>query len=187
MVGTVSGTSISFGTPVVFESAVTRYSAVAYDTNAQKVVIAYKDSDNSNSSTAIVGTVSGTSISFGTPVVFESQNSDNFAITYDANAQKVVIFYQTTSNEYGGAIVGTVSGTSISFGSAQSIENRVNTNLAITYDASAQKVVLAYKDNGNSNYGTAVVGTVSGTSISFGSTTPKHLSLIHISEPTRPY
>ena len=171
VVGTVSGTSISFGTPVVFESAVTRYSAVAYDTNAQKVVIAYKDSDNSNSSTAIVGTVSGTSISFGTPVVFESQNSDNFAITYDANAQKVVIFYQTTSNEYGGAIVGTVSGTSISFGSAQSIENRVNTNLAITYDASAQKVVLAYKDNGNSNYGTAVVGTVSGTSISFGSTT----------------
>jgi hypothetical protein len=171
VVGTVSGTSISFGTPVVFESAVTRYSAVAYDTNAQKVVIAYKDAGNSNSSTAIVGTVSGTSISFGTPVVFESQNSDNFAITYDANAQKVVIFYQTTSNEYGGAIVGTVSGTSISFGSAQSIENRVNTNLAITYDASAQKVVLAYKDNGNSNYGTAVVGTVSGTSISFGSTT----------------
>jgi len=171
VVGTVSGTSISFGTPVVFESAVTRYSAVAYDTNAQKVVIAYKDAGNSNSSTAIVGTVSGTSISFGTPVVFESQNSDNFAITYDANAQKVVIFYQTTSNEYGGAIVGTVSGTSISFGSAQSIENRVNTNLAITYDASAQKVVLAYKDHGNSNNGTAVVGTVSGTSISFGSTT----------------
>ena len=34
-----------------------------------------------------------------------------------------------------------------------------------------QKVVVVYRDNGNSYYGTAVVGTVSGTSISFG--TPK--------------
>ena len=35
-----------------------------------KVVIAYSDMDNSFYGTAIVGTVSGTSISFGTPVVF---------------------------------------------------------------------------------------------------------------------
>ena len=72
VVGTVSGTSISFGTPVVFESAVTRHSAVGYDANAQKVVIAYKDDDDSDKSTAIVGTVSGTSISFGTAVVFDT-------------------------------------------------------------------------------------------------------------------
>ena len=169
VVGTVSGTSISFGTPVVFETAVTRYSSVTYDANAQKIVIAYKDSGNSNYSTAIVGTVSGTSISFGTAVVIEAQNSDNFAITYDANAQKVVVAYQTTSNEYGGAIVGTVSGTSISFGSATTFENSVNTELAIAYDSSTQKVVVAYKDNGGSSHGTAIVGTVSGTSISFGS------------------
>jgi hypothetical protein len=37
-----------------------------------KVVIAYKDAGNSDFGTAIVGTVSGTSISFGTPVVFEN-------------------------------------------------------------------------------------------------------------------
>ena len=37
-----------------------------------KVVIAYGDSGNSFPGTAIVGTVSGTSITFGTPVVFES-------------------------------------------------------------------------------------------------------------------
>ena len=167
VVGTVSGTGISFGTPVVFESAVARYSAVAYDANAQKVVIAYKDVDNSNSSTAIVGTVSGTSISFGTPVVFDSNSSGDFAATYDTNAQKVVIAYMT-ANDNGIAIVGTVSGTSISFGSGTQLENSRNSELSIAYDSANQKVVVAYKDLENSNYGTAVVGTVSGTSISFG-------------------
>jgi hypothetical protein len=32
----------------------------------------------------------------------------------------------------------------------------------------SNKVVIAYKNQGNSSYGTAIVGTVSGTSISFG-------------------
>ena len=38
----------------------------------------------------------------------------------------------------------------------------------ITYDANAGKVVIAYNDDGNSNYGTAL-GNCPGTSISFGS------------------
>jgi len=169
VVGTVSGTSISFGSPVVFESAVTRYSAVTYDANAQKIVIAYRDSGNSNLSTAIVGTVSGTSISFGTAVVFDSSSgaSNKFAATYDVNAQKVVIAYMD-SGDNGFAIVGTVSGTSISFGSRATIESSRNDDLAIVYDSSAQKIVIAYKDIQNSSYGTGAVGTVSGTSISFG-------------------
>jgi len=169
VVGTVSGTSISFGTPVVFETAVTRHSAVTYDANAQKIVIAYRDDGNSNLSTAIVGTVSGTSISFGTAVVFDSSSgaSNKFAATYDVNAQKVVIAYMD-SGDNGFAIVGTVSGTSISFGSRATIESSRNDDLALVYDSSAQKVVIAYKDIQNSSYGTGAVGTVSGTSISFG-------------------
>ena len=42
----------------------------------QKIVIAYRDNGNSNYGTAVVGTVSGTSISFGTPVVFESDGTN---------------------------------------------------------------------------------------------------------------
>jgi hypothetical protein len=169
IVGTVSGTSISFGTPVVFESAVTEYPSATYDANAQKVVIAYRDSSNSGYGTAIVGTVSGTSISFGTPVVFESAGTDNISATYDTNAQKVVIAYRDVGNSnYGTAIVGTVSGTSISFGTATVFESANTFSTSATYDANAQRVVIAYSDGGNSNYGTAIAGTVSGTSISFG-------------------
>ena len=44
-----------------------------------------------------------------------------------------------------------------------------NQNRAIAYDSTNDRVVIAYRDSDNSNYGTAVVGAVSGTSISFGS------------------
>jgi len=169
IVGTVSGTSISFGTPVVFESAYSIYMSAAYDSNAQKVVIAYADDGNSYYGTAIVGTVSGTSISFGTAVVFESATSEYISATYDSNAQKVVIAYRDQDNSgYGKAIVGTVSGTSISFGTVVVFESAATSYISATYDANAQKVVIAYTDSGNSSYGTAIVGTVSGTSISFG-------------------
>jgi len=169
VVGTVSGTSISFGTPVVFNSATSNYNSATFDSNSNKVVIAYRDSGNSHYGTAIVGTVSGTSISFGTAVVFESADSRDISATFDSNSNKVVIAYQDLGNSsYGTAVVGTVSGTSISFGTAVVFESASTTYISATFDSNSNKVVIAYKDIGNSNYGTAIVGTVSGTSISFG-------------------
>jgi len=169
IVGTVSGTSISFGTAVVFESAESAYISAVYDANAQKVVIAYRDDGNSNYGTAVVGTVSGTSISFGTLVVFNSSTTDYVGIAYDANAQKTVISYQDGGNSnYGTAIVGTVSGTSISFGTEIIFESSQSSYVSISYSTVAKKVVISYQDGGNSDYGTAIVGAVSGTSISFG-------------------
>jgi len=169
IVGTVSGTSISFGTAVVFESASTPDIHATYDSTSQKIVISYRDAGNLNYGTAIVGTVSGTSISFGTAVVFA--NSYTFAsnITYDSTNNKVVIVYSPDSNSYyGTAIVGTVSGTSISFGTAVVYNSASTDNNYAIYDSTNQKVVIAYQDGGNSSFGTAIVGTVSGTSITFG-------------------
>jgi hypothetical protein len=40
--------------------------------------------------------------------------------------------------------------------------------ISTTFDSLNNKVVIAYRDNGNSSFGTSIVGTVSGTSISFG-------------------
>jgi hypothetical protein len=169
IVGTVSGTSISFGSEVVFETGATQYIGIAYDSNAQKIVIAYEDDDNSDYGTAVVGTVSGTSISFGTPVVFASATTSYVNAVYDENAQKVVMFYRDQGNSnYGTAIVGTVSGTSISFGSEVVFEAAATQFISSAYDSSAQKVIVSYEDEGNGDYGTAIVGTVSGTSISFG-------------------
>ena len=165
IVGTVSGTSISFGTPVVFESAESNWCSVVFDTNSNKVVIAYNDNASFPVGTAIVGTVSGTAISFGSAKVFDANDCYQFSSVFDSSANKVVIAYNTGYNR-GRAVVGTVSGTSISFGSTTIYNSARTENIAATFDSSNNKVVIAYRDNFSSSE--AVVGTVSGTSISFG-------------------
>ena len=172
VVGTVSGSSMSFGTPVVYNSANSMYPSATFDSNGNKIVIAYRDVGNSDQGTAIVGTVSDTSISFGSEAVFETGNTVETSTTFDSSNNKVVITYVDEDNSsYGKAIVGTVSSTSISFGSETTFNSGAVYGLGATFDSNSNKVVIAYRDGGNSSYGTGIVGTVSGTSISFGSET----------------
>jgi len=168
-VGTVSGDTISYGTPVVFESASTEYCAATFDSSNNKVVIAYRDEGNSNYGTGVVGTVSGTSISFGTPVVFSSSSTMRIAATFDTNNNAVAIAYLDFGNsEYGTAVVGTVSGTAISFGTPVVYESAATSFTAVTFDTSYNRVVVAYMDDHNSDYGTVNMGSISGTVITFG-------------------
>ncbi len=62
VIGTVSTNTISFGTPVVVQSSTGYNTCIAYDANAQKIVVVY--GNTSNYINSAVGTVSGTSISF---------------------------------------------------------------------------------------------------------------------------
>jgi len=166
IVGTVSGTSISFGNPVVFNSAVTNYITSCYTTGST-IAIAYQNMGNSQYGTAVIGTVSGTSISFGTPVVFNSANTIWTSMVWDAADSKIILAYQNASNTYGYSKVGTVSGNSISFGAPNSFSsNHYSDNISVIWDSINSKVVITYQDSTNS--GIIVIGTVSGTSISFG-------------------
>ena len=170
IVGTVSGTSISFGSSVTFEAANLDFIAAVFDSNSNKVVLAYRDYGNSFQGTAIVGTVSGTSISFGTSVLFNTASVEYISLAFDSTNNKVVVAYQDEGNSsYGTSKIGTVSGTSISFGSATVFESATTFYTSTTFYSNTDEIVIAYQDQGNSNYGTAVIGTVSGTSISFGS------------------
>ncbi len=171
LVGTVSGTDISYGSKAVFNSGSTGFESCAFDSTNGKVVIAYRDQGDGNQGKSVVGTVSGTSISFGSEVVFNSGDTRLTASTFDSTNGKVVVAYRDYgNNEYGTAIVGTVSGTSISFGS-EVVFNAVNsTSIQCTYDSTKSKVIIIYKDN-NPESGRAIVGTVSGTSISFSAET----------------
>ena len=171
IVGTVSGTSISFGTPVVFvSSAQARYMSLAYDTNSNKVVVFYRVGTDGGKGKARVGTVSGTSISFGTEVVFNNGYTEECSSTFDsANNKVLVAFLDGSNSDYGTAIVGTVSGTNISFGSEVVFNSNTTNQISAVFDTANNKVVIAWFAQNNSYYGTAIVGTVSGTSISFGS------------------
>ena len=169
IVGTVSGTSISYGTPVIFNSGTTTYINATYDPDTSQTVTVYKDESNSNYGTAIVGAVSGTSISFGSEAVYASVNVYYNNVTYDTTNDKVVIAYMDYSgSQYGKSLIGTVSGTSISYGSATTFESGSTNYIGICYDSSNDRTVISYQDADDTNKGKAVVGTTSGTSISFG-------------------
>ena len=176
--GTVSvvastGSAFSKGSAVVVDSdRPTEGLTAVYDSSNNKVVVIYSDSGNSDYGTAIVGTVSGTSISFGSPVVFNSGNTEKIGGTFDSNSNKVIPVWNQVIGSSLRAIVGTVSGSSISFGSSATFSsNGTAIPLTACFDSNSNKVIVAYSDNGNSGRGAAVVGTVSGTSISFGSET----------------
>ena len=173
-VGTVSGTTISFGAQATFNAASTLSTAIAFDPiNSGKCVVAYKDGGNSNQGTACVGTVSGTSISFGTESVFNAASTGFNSVAFDPNTSgKCIIAYQNTgSGDKGTSSVGTVSGTSISFGTAVIFNASGGAlDISVSYDPNiANKFIIAFTDIGNSSYGTVVIGTVSGTSVTYGS------------------
>ena len=170
VVGTVSGTSISFGTPVAWHSAnsAALQIAMTYDSGQDRIVIAFKDESVGNYGTAIVGNVTSNSVSFGSKTVFYSAGVSYPEINYDSGQGKVVVYYPGTSG-YGQARVGTVSGTSISFGSAVNFTSGTNVEaISAVYDSNAGKHLVAFRDSTN---GDSKVATVSGTSISFGSAT----------------
>jgi len=169
-VGTISGNNISFSSNHTFHSAATNYPRIILHAATGKLVISYVN-DTNNDNVAIVGTVSGTSISFGSPTVYKSSNNaSKFAIAYDSTNEKVVIVYgDAGDNGRGTATVGTISGTSISFGTAVAATSDGVGNMSASYEPTTGKVVIFYRDTGNSYKLTAVYGTISGTSISFSS------------------
>lgn len=170
-VSVVAATSSSVGSTVTFNSGSSEMKiGAAYDSNSNRVVIAYKDAANSNYGTAIVGTVSGTSISFGTAVVFLSGNNDDGGICFDSTNNKIVIVTRDTTSgvDDGKAFVGTVSGTSISFGSAVTYETNNPGRNRVVFDSVSGKVAVLYSEGSSPFQARCRIGTVSGTSISFG-------------------
>ncbi len=166
VVATVSGTAISFGTPVQYETGNATYNKVTYDSNAQKVVIAYTDNDDSSKGKAVVGTVSGTSISFGSIATFNSGSTEYMGSAFDSTNNKTVIVYRDDGDsQKGKGIVGTISGTSISFGTPGVYTTSVSPYNSATFDSDTNQIIVAF--NNATASGKFSRGTVSGTSISF--------------------
>ena len=172
VVGTVSGTTISYGTPVALSQNSYRLRAT-YDTNSSRAVCIFRNDSASDDGFAVVVSVSGTTPTFGTAVEFSDANLNAGDCCFDSNSNKVVIAYKSSApaGDTGKCRVGTVSGTSISFGSETTFttNNPADGLMDCEFDSNLNKVVIAWTDAGNSSYGTSIVGTVSGTSISFGS------------------
>lgn len=86
--------------------------------SASGFVVAYQDSSDSKHGTAKVGTVSGTVVTFGAETEYISANNFdiNVEITVLDSTHFVVVYQDESDSGHGTARVGTVSGTTITFG-----------------------------------------------------------------------
>tara|TARA_B100000287_G_C20664302_1_gene791239 strand:+ start:1585 stop:3285 length:1701 start_codon:yes stop_codon:yes gene_type:complete len=111
--------------------------------------------------------VTGTNEVFGTSAEFTSDTISYPSVIYDTANSRVIVVWQGWSDDDGYALVGTISGTTISWGSNQKWNGTTNSRPnRITYDSVNEKIVIAFKqDDGTIR---AVVGTVSGSTISWG-------------------
>jgi|5_EtaG_2_1085323.scaffolds.fasta_scaffold13568_2 hypothetical protein len=137
-------------------------------------VMTGRDSSNSNQATYVIGTVSNGSITFGSKALIGSIGStvehlQAFPLTTD---KFVVLYKDGGDGNKGKAVVGEVSGGSASFGSVLTFEtgqtslNNVKAGVGLT----DTRFIIVFEDLSASSYAKAVVCTVSGTTITPGTT-----------------
>jgi len=156
-----SDDSLTFGTLLYFDAADYRDLCM---TNDGKLVIAYIDDNDSSRPKAIVGTISGTTISVGSIATINSSHTSSSYIkcVFDTNENKVVIVYVYNSDGYG--TVGTVSDTSISFGSVSAWDTDSTQFLGLAFDSNTNKSIVTGRHNSVQELREV---TISGTSLSF--------------------
>ena len=166
-VGTVVGTTISFGSAVEITTATNQLEpSVTYDANAGKFLLFWYDHNGTFSNKAVVGTISNTTVSFGS-IITVASSSKFGVVLYNPDTQSSLIFY-SSNDERLYAKVATISGTSVSVGSALTVESGANNKYPrLSYDTTANKYLAVYQYAGTD--GAAKVLTVSGTSVTAGS------------------
>jgi len=169
VLGTVSGTLISFGTPFAFLSgqAGDVPPDVTYIGNG-RVLFVWNYAGNNGVSR--VGTISGSSMTFGSSFNFTTGGLNDLTVTTLAD-DRVAVAYRDNPTLSGSVKIGNVdvSG-NISWGSRKNIGGNNAQNVQIITVAPEKFVVFAYDQQGT-GYSFARTGAVTGTNVSFGTLT----------------
>ncbi len=98
----------------------------------------------------VVATVaSDGGVTFGTDAVVEASDNQQIASVFDSTNNRIVVVYRRgADSDHGYAIVGSLSGTTVTWGSPTEFNNAGNTGLGISFDSTAGKVVIGYRDQG---------------------------------------
>ena len=164
----VTGVDQGYGTSRAFFDEYTVV-AGAYNPDLSNFALLYQDKANGYYPTSVVGSISGTTVTFGTPQVLSSQNPGAYcmAMNYDPQYDVYVGFfrYSTYQNRIRLAL-GSASGTSITWtevGNAVFDQASGADYYNACYNPVAQRHCLVYRDQNNG--GAIKVGevTVTGT------------------------
>ena len=172
-VGTVSGTSISYGSEQeAYDGSSTggpgKINAV-YEPNSGKILFSYKRSNNNLHIN--VATLSGSTLSFGTSVEVLGNRADYNALATDGSGKTVILYADDNNNNYGFAKVVTLSGNTISLGSATTVFGADYVfDIAAAYDASVGRFFFFMASGSNSRV-KGNVGSVSGSTLTVGTVT----------------
>ena len=173
VVGTISGSTITFGTPAVFESNQCDWIGVTYDSNSDRICIAHARTSGGYTryGRATVASVSGTSFTFGSSVQFHGGSTDYIQAKFDSVSNKVIVSFRDSTAQDGKVAIGdiTAATNAITFGSDTTFNGSNNClTVASAFDVKKNRVLVAFRNTADSNRSYAVVGQISGTSISFG-------------------
>ena len=142
--------------------------SVAYN-GSDKVLIAYDEGSNGK---AVVGTISGEAISFGSAVTFSTGGAallGEDGVSYDSTLDKFLIVYRDQGDsEDMKAIVATVSGTSATFGAATDVFTDSNNLGNVYYDPVGGRHAIVINDQTNDLH-KVFMATISGTSVTVDS------------------
>jgi len=129
---------------------------------------------NSSALQIRAGTISGTTITWGTAVTLNTTGGNDYvsaALSYDPNSAKWVVWYPAALQATLAARTVTVTGTTISLGTAVNLTIAADGSGAqatdVSYDAASGKHLLVYIAT-TTFFPTAIVLTVSGTTVSYG-------------------
>jgi len=135
--------------------------------DTDKFIISYQDVGDLNKGKYIIGSVSDTTVSFGSSAEFSANNCTYTSVTA-VSSTKVAIAYRDVDNAGAGTVnIGNVVGTAVTFGTNQIFYAGSTTYVDVEM-LSASKIVISFTDYANSNYGSVIVGVVSGTNVAYG-------------------
>ncbi len=167
---TVSGTTVTVGTTKQITTIkATHMKAILIDTN--KVLAVYTQTDSYLNGCAVVLTVSGTDITIGSILVFDTGKAEHFSID-KIEKNKVLVGYRQYNNTDGTtarAIVLSVSGTTVSAGSSIILDTASAISDFSVSMVDTNKAFLLYEHDTN-DQSKAVVLAISGMTITAGST-----------------
>lgn len=172
---TVSGTTIgTWGTAKEFETTdmETVSCAGMLDTATDKFVACYNDEDDSDTGKCVAMTVSGTTITAGSPVNHLSGTTDywpRWMVTKPLDTDKFVTCFYSVDTDGGHCVVGTIATVTITMGTAADVVANITVAQVIgVAQLDTDKFVVAYRDDDISGLGYEKAGTVSTTTITFG-------------------
>lgn len=185
-IGSVSGSTITYSSQIAsrFSGQIdNQASARMTDLGNSNILFTQRDTGNSNYGTCCVGTNNGTTVSFGTRYVFESNSTASIDVSYDSANSKALIAYRPGGGpnaDDGVAKVASISGTTVTFGalSVFAANISISTYISSFYDSDIDRHIITFIDADDFNQPKTKCAIVSGTTVTFETAAYVHPAVV---------